>query len=87
MKQIAIGVILGVVILAFLLALPGARPEQTTFLSPPIPPVPPICKPGETGHCLPWRDDLRDWREGGGNSPLAQPARHCGKRYGEDWCD
>jgi hypothetical protein len=46
MKQIAIGVILGMVILAFLLALPGARAEQTTFLSPPVPPVPPLCGDG-----------------------------------------
>ena len=93
MKQIAIGVMLGALILAVLWILPSAHAERVTipFLSPPIPPVPPLCGPGQTNGCVPWREELRDWREAQHDtSPLAPPpapARHCGKRYGENWCD
>lgn len=89
MKQIILGFALGVLILVLLPVLPNASAERAgiPFLSPPVPPIPPLCGPGIAGDCVEWREDLRDWRQGDIISPLPAPARHCGKRYGENWCD
>jgi len=88
MKQIILGVALGLLVLVFLLSLPNVHAEHASIplLSPPIPPVPPLCGPGIIGNCVEWREELRELRQSD-TSPLPQPVRHCGKRYGEDWCD
>ncbi len=89
MKQTILGVILGLLVLMLLLSLPSVHAERASIplLSPPIPPVPPLCGPGITGDCVEWNEDLRDLRDDRFISPLPQPVRHCGKRYGENWCD
>jgi hypothetical protein len=85
-KRVIFALFLGVLIMA-LLSQSGER-ASIPLLSPPIPPVPPICQPGQTDDCVPWSDDLRDWRP---DSPLPLPQRsfstRCGKRYHEDWCN
>lgn len=87
--DLILGFTLGILILALFWVLPSAHAEHAgiPFLSPPAPPVPPLCVSGIADNCVEWREELRDLRE---ISPLPKPplpARHCGKRYGENLCD
>jgi len=85
-RDIAIGVLLAGILLGCAFCT-GATGHPIPFLSPPIPPVPPLCGPGITGDCVEWNEDLRDLRDNRFTSPLPQPPAPCGRRHSKNSCD